>query len=267
MRLFDRLFGTRSKWQVLKLYSSVSVDKKVTVDRKILVGTLMQSFTEYFGEAPESFNISGPYGIRKGQDVGLKRFKTLLQSKGYDKFYDLTITNKRNSKIIEFLDTSDNLERKGGTYGYQELIIGYQILEQQIDLLKNINAIYEVFKFDYGYITDLPDNFDLSTESKIKRSFLTLEISVTASDLNWRSQIQLVLKGKLKDIYEVNILNLKQVENLNSNQLDMKYLNEQFYTWTIDKKEIGNFKSLLRDELLVNKIPNSRDTPAVEIMR
>ena len=250
MRLFGKLFGTRTKWEVLKLYSSISVDRQVTIDRQILVDTLVQTFEKYFGEAPDSFDIHGPYGIPKGQNVGLKRFKTLLQTKGYDKFYGLTITNKSNSKCIEFLDTSDNLKQKGWTYGYQELIIGHQILEHQSDLVKVANEIYEVFKFDYGYITYLPNNFDLSTETKFKKGFLTLGTSVSVSDLNWRSQVQLVLKGKLKDIYDVNILNSKQVENIKSHKVDVKYLNGQLYTWTVDKKEIEKFKVLFKNELL-----------------
>ena len=250
MRLFGKLFGTRTKWEVLKLYSSISVDRQVTVDRRILVDSLVQTFEKYFGEAADSFDIHGPYGIRKGQTVGLKRFKTLLQSKGYDKFYGLTITNKSYSKCIEFLDTSDNLERKVSTYGYRELIIGHQILEQQLDLVKVANEIYEVFKFDYGYITYLPDNFDLLSETRIKKGLLSSEVEVSASDLNWRSQIHLVLKGKLKDIYDVNILNSKQVENIKSYEVNVKYLNRQLYTWTVDKKEIEKFKVLFKDELL-----------------
>lgn len=256
MRLFSKLYGARTKWEVLKLYSPISVDRQVTIDRQILVDRLVQTFEKYFGEAPDSFDIHGPYGILKGQNVGLKRFKTLLQSKGYDKFHGLTITNKSNSKCIEFLDTSDNLERKGWTYGYQELIIGHQILEHKSDLVKVANEIYEVFKFDYGYITYLPDNFDLSSESKIKKGILTSGTSVSVSDLTWRSQIQLVLEGKLKDIYEVNILNSKQVENIKSSVVDVKYLNRQLYTWTVDKNEIGNFKLLLKDELLISTVPN-----------
>jgi hypothetical protein len=250
MRLFGKPSGTRTKWEVLKLYSSISVDRQVTVDRQILVDTLVQTFEKYFGEAPDSFDIHGPYGIRKGQNVGLKRFKTLLQTKGYDKFYGLTITNKSNSKCIEFLDTSDNLEQKGWTYGYQELIIGHQILEQQSDLVKVANEIYEVFKFDYGYITYLPDNFDLSTETKIKKGFLTLGTSVSVSDLKWRSQVQLILEGKLKDIYDVNILNARQFENIRSNVTDVKYLNNGLYTWTVDKAEKERFKSKFKDVLI-----------------
>lgn len=231
MRLFAKLFGTRTKWEVLKLYSSISVDRQVTVDRQILVDKLVQTFEKYFGEAPDSFDNLGPYGIGKGQTVGLKRFMTLLQSKGHDKFYGLTITNKSNSKCIQFLDTSDDLERKESTYRYRELIIGRQILEQQSDLLRVAREIYEVFKFDYGYITYLPDNFDLSTETKIKKGLFTSETSVSASELKWRSQIQLLLEGKLKDIYDVNILNAKQFENIKSKVTDVKYLNTGLYTW------------------------------------
>jgi hypothetical protein len=250
MRLFGKLFGTRTKWEVLKLYSSISVDRQVTVDRQILVDTLVQTFEKYFGEAADSFDIHGPYGIRKGQTVGLKRFKTLLQSKGYDKFYALTITNKTNSKCIEFLDTSDDLERKVSTSGYRELIIGHQILEQQSDFVKVANEIYEVFKFDYGYITYLPENFDLLTEAKIMKGLLTSGTSVSVSDLRWRSQIQLILEGKLKDIYDVNILNARQFENIRSKVTDVKYLNTGLYTWTVDKAEKEKFKSLFKDVLL-----------------
>lgn len=250
MRLFGKLSGTRTKWEVLKLYSAMSVDRQVTVDRQILVDSLVQTFEKYFGEAADCLDIHGPYGIRKGQTVGIKRFKTLLQSKGYDKFHGLTITNKSYSKCIEFLDTSDNLERKVSTYGYRELIIGHQTLEQQSDFVKVANEIYEVFKFDYGYITYLPDNFDLSTETKIRKGFLTSGVSVSVSDLKWRSQIHLILEGKLKDIYDVNILNAKQFENIKSKVTDVKHLSNGLYAWTVDKPEKEKFKFLLKDVLL-----------------
>lgn len=261
MRLFGKLSGTRTKWEVLKLYTSISVDRRVTVDRQILVDTLVQAFEKYFNEAPDSFDIQGPYGIRKGQFVGLKRFKTLLQSKGYDKFYGLTITNKSNSKCIEFLDTSIDLELKGWTHGYQELIIGHKTIEQQSDFIRIANEIFEVFKFDYGYITYLPDNFELSTETKIKKGLLTSGTSVSVSDLKWRSQIQLILEGRLKDIYDVNILNAKQFENIRSKVTDLKYLNIGLFTWTVDKKEKGKYKSLFKDELLINTVPNTMYVP------
>lgn len=247
MGILDRLFTTRKKtqWAVLKLYLSVSKDRPSPIEREQLVDTLLKCFEDCSGQAPKQLDIHGPYGIAKGRTVGVKRFLNLLQTKGYEKFYALTMSDKNQDVWIHFMDTAHELDTMAWDFGYQEIVIGHKTPLFLCDLQHISAKIYNVFPFDYGYITELPNNFDLIDESKIKSS-------VSITDWPWRKNTNKILTGAIKDVYPTNLLNDGQADMVKQLGYEVTKFNDEIYVWNVDKDELSVIRQQLRNELIIN---------------
>jgi hypothetical protein len=258
MGLLDKLFRTREKsqWEFLKIYSSVSKDRPSSIQREKLVDTLLKIFATCYGEMPKLLDIDGPYGIPKGRPVGVKRFINLLQSKGYDKFYGLTMSDKNHGAWIHFLDTAHELDKKGWDFGYQELIIGHKRPLFSCDLLQVAAEIYKTFEFDYGYIAKLPDNYDLMNESKIKRTFGMISTTNSPTDWTWRNNTNRILDGAIKDVYPTNLLNQAQADSIKLKGFEMTKLNDKISLWSVENDNLETIRNQLQGELIINTVPN-----------
>lgn len=259
MGLFDKIFRLKEKsqWEFLKIYLSVSQDRPSSIQREKLVNTLLKTFETCYGETPKLLDIHGPYGIAKGRPVGVKRFINLLQSKGYDKFYGLTMSNKSHEAWIHFLDTAHELDKKGWDFGYQELIIGHKIPLYSCDLLQVSADIYNSFEFHYAYITQLPDNFDIIRESKIKKMFGVISTADSPTDWIWRKNTNKILTGAIKDVYSTNLLNEIQGEKIREMGFEVTRINDKIFVWKVEKKKLKAIRDQLKSELIINTAPPS----------
>jgi hypothetical protein len=259
MGLFDKLFATRDKsqWDLLKLYSSISNDKPSSIQRERLVDTLLANFESCYGQGPDLLDIHGPYGVQKGRPIGVKRFKNLLQTKGFEKFYGLTMANKNHEIHVNFLDNAHELHIKGWPFGYQELIIGHKKPAYSCDLLKVARDIHEVFKFDYGYITQLPDNYDLASESRIRNTLGMISSDDSPTDRIWRKNTNKILTGDIKDVYPTNLLNDRQADKINHMNFDIKKFNNKISLWTVENDKLMTIREQLKKDLIINTVPNS----------
>jgi hypothetical protein len=219
---------------------------------------LLTVFENSYGQLPELLDIGGPYGIKKGKPVGLKRFNNLLKTEGYEKFYAMTMSDKNNNVWIHFLDNAHELDNKGWPFGYQELIIGHKKPTFSIDLLRVADDIFEVFKFDYGYITQLPDNYDLMNESKIRNTLGMIASGHSKTDLTWRNNTNKVLIGDLKNVYAINLLNDKQADRIKSMNFATREFNDKIHLWTIENDKVGTVREQFKKELIINTVPNTR---------
>jgi hypothetical protein len=258
MGLFDKLFATRNKtqWEVLKIFVSVSKDRSTSLDRVKLVDKLLATFEESYGQLPELLDIGGPYGIKKGKPVGVKRFNNLLRTKGYEKFYALTMSDKKANAWIHFLDNAHELDTKNWPFGYQELIIGHKKPTYSSDLLRVANDIFEVFKFDYGYITQLPDNYDLINESRIRNMLGMITSGHSKEDWTWRNNTNKVLTGDIKDVYVINLLNDKQANKIKSMNFVTKEFNDKIHLWTVENDKVRAVRDKLKEDLIINTVAN-----------
>lgn len=214
MEIFYQLFKRKQKqkWEVLKLYSSISDSRPSTIDREQFIDELLRVYSDYYKEAPKLFDIYGPYLISKGRPVGLKRFKNLLDKYGYEKFHGLIMADKEHTRYIYFTDNAQDLKKRNLANGYQELIFAQQVPAFGADLRGAALTIFKSFKFDYGYITYLPENFEVLNEAKLTGWLGSIGTTYSAADMTWRKNTRLILDGEIKDVYEFNILNQKQTE-------------------------------------------------------
>lgn len=268
MRLLDKLFKTKEKsqWEFLKIYSSVSKDKPSSIQREKLVDTLLKTFETCYGDMPELLDIGGPYGIAKGQPVGVKRFASLLQSKGYEKFYALTMSDKNHETLIHFLDTAHELDKTGEDFGYQELVIGHKRPLFSCDLLKVADEIYSVFEFDYAYITQLPENFDIIKESRVKKMFGVISSVDSPADWTWRNNTNKILTGAIKDVYSTNLLNDIQGEKIRAMGFEMTKFNDKISIWKVEENKLKTVRDQLKSELIINTVPNKKYVPLLGVM-
>jgi hypothetical protein len=254
MGLFNRLFNKEKKppWEVLKVYTSISVDQPSSFVRQHFVNALLGIFERHYDQAPVSFDICGPYGIPKGKRVGIKRFNNLLQTKGYEKFYGFSMENRNHEICFEFLDTSKDLKLNGWSHGYQELIIAHNNPPYSINLLQIAGEIFEVFKCDYGYITQLPNNYDLASESKITNMLGMISTVHSTIDWSWRANTNRILTGNIKDVYPINLLNDQQTNKINKMNFEVRKFNDTISIWSIKEDERKTIREKLKQELIIN---------------
>lgn len=172
------IFRKKEKLTALKLYS-IGADQS-GIHRPNLVDLLLDFFSSRFGELPSSFVIHGPYGIPKGQDIGIRAFKNKLKSKGHDKYYALH--GETESKLgFEVL-----FEAKIGNDSYSELIIWFNP-----DLfsasLKDVAVKFQTcFSTSSGFDIEINPLKQTVTEDKINRTiFGGTSIEVSYENKQW----------------------------------------------------------------------------------
>ena len=75
--------------RTLKFYCVHASNREAHIDRPALVDGLIAACETYFGQPPKKFDIGGPYGIRKGQPVGIRSFRNRLAKRGHEDYYAL----------------------------------------------------------------------------------------------------------------------------------------------------------------------------------
>lgn len=207
------LFGFFKKklpatYRAIKLYSIVRDSEEDTLDRQLLIDTVLNLFEEYFKELPKEYDIHGPYGISKGSSVGIKAFRDKLSKKGHDS-YSMVRGNKEH--YFGFYCSCRSAAR-----GHHELCIWYNFNQYDIDPVGLVSDVLQVFPINYGFAMDYPENFEIYMESEVKKSFLGISVSTNPKLYNWLDNIDTVFEGKVRDLYMINFLNSKQASALES---------------------------------------------------
>ena len=177
--------------------------------RAVLVETILALCQDLFGSTPTRFDIHGPYGIRKGQSVGIKAFRTKLERRGHDDYYAI---NGRLPGSFGFVVLFD--AKTGTEHLYSELVFWYHPAANSVDIVSLALRLSSVFPSDYGFAIDLPADYDVHEESKIKRTFFGVSVKSNEQLFRWRTQIAGVLRGRVRGLYQYNFLNDAQAEEL-----------------------------------------------------
>ena len=207
------LFFKRKQPQLraLKLYSVSSTTRRPAIHRAVLLEAILSMCQELFGAAPTKFDIHGPYGIRKGQRVGIKAFRSKLERRGHDDYYAIDGEAPGSFGFGCLFDA-----RTATEHVYSELVFWYQLTTNTIDVVSLASSLSAVFPSDYGFVIDLPADHFASEEAKFKRTLSGVSLKPNEQLFQWRSKIGSVLQGKVRGLYEYNFLNDTQVEELRS---------------------------------------------------
>lgn len=191
-------------YRTIKLYCVG--DDQTKIDRAGLVDALLAMFENLFRSVPRSYDIHGPYGIRKGSTVGLNAFKSKLEKIGHEKYYSL---NGETEGLFGFtLSLGARLEN----ITYSELIVWFAPENFDVDFFSLVRPIATPFSLTTGFCIDIGKNYSLTTESKISRGiFGGATVKMSYDHLNWLATIG---EGNVRDIFRHNIFNEAQAKRL-----------------------------------------------------
>jgi len=195
--------------RTLKFYCVQASNGDAHIDRPALVDGLIAACETYFGQPPKKFDIGGPYGIRKGQPVGIRSFRNRLAKRGHEDYYALWA---REEDSFGF-DCS--FRRLTSTeYTFSELLFWYETKKHDARILDIATDLIKVFPVDYGFVADFPDNYSLSWESAIKKTWSSWTTEPNVEFNLWKDNIASVFDGHVRKLYPYNFLNPVQTEAL-----------------------------------------------------
>ncbi len=198
--------GAAPRFRAIKLYTVAAEGHALALNRPLLVQTILDVMHHHFQALPKEYDISGPYGIRKGSSVGIKSFLNRLQKKGHDKYYAM-----HGSTTDHF---GFELHLESGQGKYNELIIWFDLSLYPADETGIVRELIDAFHTDYGYTVDFPTNYSITLESEIRYKWGTYSSSMNPDLSIWLKNIQTVHEGNLRDLYKINFLNPSQYARL-----------------------------------------------------
>lgn len=192
----------KTVYRAIKLYSIDSDQDKI--DRAGLVEAVLTMFTHHFSGPPKEYDIHGPYGVRKGSSIGIKAFRNKLQKFGHAKYYAL------HGYTEELYGFDLSLGTLRGACS--ELMIWYSPEHYSVDFQSIVQLLVCPLNVTSGFCIDIPDSFDIYTETKIKRGiFGGTSITVSYEHLKWLAHAK---DGQVRDLFSHNICNKIQSQNL-----------------------------------------------------
>jgi hypothetical protein len=186
------------KITAIKLYSIGEPE-----NRELLLSRILSALQETFGALPEEFDISGPYGIRKGSSVGYRVFQNKLKKIGHEKYYALSAENNGQFGFNLLLGAHI------AALSYTELVLWYASESYLVDFLKFVEPILGPLNAASGFDIEIADGHSINTEAKIKKSiFGSISIRVGHEHLAWLSSIR---EGAIRGLFRNNIVNNEQL--------------------------------------------------------
>ena len=216
------------------------------IDRPALLEAITKTWRSTVGNAPLSYDIYGPYGIAKGRTVGLQAFENKLQRKGHEAYSGYSANDGQRAGFhVNFFGSPP--------YGvrFLEIVFWFASSELQIDPSKIVQGISEVARIDYGYVSELPGNYDVFAEAPIKRGIFGISVDVGNNPLSqWYKSVHLITEGQVRDIYSINFLNQKQVDALRHHcDVQVSAIAQELYSLRIDSvTERTRIRNCLREK-------------------
>jgi hypothetical protein len=195
----------------LKLYSVSPIGRPRALDRAALIEGLLSGCELFFGSAPSKFDIYGPYGIKKGQGVGIKAFRNKLAKRGHEDYYGFSGGIGEPAGFWYF-----SMDQKDGKSGWDHLVVWFDLRTKRVEVLDLAQAVMRCFPANYGYVKDFPADCLVPSESRPRRTLFGLSYVGDPEYAHWTSRIPLVLEGKVRNIYRYNLLNSAQAHWLQS---------------------------------------------------
>lgn len=103
------------------------------------------------------------------------------------------------------------------------------------------------YEFDYGYITNLPSNYDSETERKIKKGIFSNALEINEIDHVWTFHSVGILEGFIKSIYSVNYLNNSHFIDIAFKELissfgKLEKIENSNYKWKLNMEELNELR-------------------------
>lgn len=256
MKLFSRN-KSQQNYKVIKLY--IVADS--TTAMELRTKECLEVGTRYLigcaGAEPTRFSLN--YGTKQWKT--LSKFQTELAKLSVNNIVNAAIGYDHELSSLVFHNTMLNLTRKPqlAPIEFQLAVRGEKCDEESNQNF--VSDFYNIFKFDYGYIVDLGENYDFPTERKVKTGLFSQTVTVDESDRTWRFHIAGVSHGFLKKLYQSNYINQSHLENPVISSLiergvgKTKKVNENITLWQLDLKDFDEAKAELNNSayMIVNE--------------
>ncbi len=234
------LFKKNKKcFSVIKLFRIVDYSEAMNFDSKTFIFETLLDLNKEFHLLFDDYCLNFGYKNWKtlnGFQKGLKDFPN-------SEIVDILCINDV-SEIFEFTNFIINLEKNIPPKGVVE--IKFSINNRVFNIEKIIKYLKRNEIFDYGYIVELSSDFDMSTESKIKKGLFGLSYSIKPNKIRaiWETHKYSMIKGFLCEIYPINFINQSHLEQEIIKKLkreeigQFQKINSNLTKWSLNEKEI-----------------------------
>jgi hypothetical protein len=200
---------------VLKLFKIINSDDLKLYDSNLLKKNIELIVLHLFGNDYTKFNyVEKNYSSKSWKNIN-SFFNHIDKSINKDIVY-LSIGHEFNS--IMYSNSLLNQKNPEGS----DLIEFYicsklNFTEENIKLF--VYNLCKSFQIDYGYFIKLEKNMNIISERKDKTTIFGTTSSVTNEDLENRKKMLNIKNGYFPKLFDLNILNNSQFENLNIQDL------------------------------------------------
>ncbi|GET45544.1 hypothetical protein [Capnocytophaga felis] len=209
----------------LRIYANINKEDYTETEKEALVKTLITIGEDIFEQTDLRMDINGSgYGISKGDPlVKQTTFWKKIDKKGYKNLFGISASHKDDySYRSQF-----NLWIQ--SYNFSRLDIEFfWKANDSFDhekAKKIIEAYLPIARIDYayGYLADKNLTWG---EWITKESFWSSTSYIPKEEEIWEEQIGEIPNGKMKKMYAFNVLNQKQIENIQKEykKLDIKVI-------------------------------------------
>lgn len=237
------------------MYRSVTLNEAKIFNTAVLIDSVLNNL---FSSEPTNYDITGRPYPNEGWTTKNGFLKAVAKT-GYQDICHLMISNENIH--FSFVNWLLN-EPKPSKIGYQEIeFYATEDIYTFSDVEIFAKSFFEIFPIDYGFIFLLPNNYDPSSERKIKKGFFSESVTVNTDDILWTQSIPKVKNGIIKNIYPINFINDTVFERTdfqrNIVENGIGYI-DNFYTgvkkWTLKQNEMDRAKIELSNSGLLFKV-------------
>ncbi|HET6723738.1 MAG TPA: hypothetical protein VFH07_13360 [Chitinophagaceae bacterium] len=178
----------------------------------------------------------------------LKGFKSALSSLS-EIVYGYVGFGKDDRKCFLAIDNAMlNYESKPRNSSIDLFLQLSELYHKPKSVIKICEDLIKKFDFEYGYIQGFPDNFNGTTERKVKGLF-SRGVEITELDHIWTFHSVGLRYGYLKNLYNINFINKSHFESPELSEVIKKFGDKQAISpditiWTISNEEIDVLKTL-----------------------
>ena len=223
-------------YNYFKLYLDIGRDKNGD-DKKELVEIFIHTIDELLPDNKWKYSIGGHgYGISKSNpSIGIKSLRNKLEKKGCDNLYSLS-GYAQDSEIKCTIFFQLIRETK---FTYISFVIHSSDFEKSEFIEKIIKKFKGLSSIDYGYGHPVGKGFLPIFENYLKKGVFSVSAKTNKKLYDFEDKIGECLTGKIRDFYELNVWNKKQIEVLISSGIKGIKSNNPADYLIVGKEEIS----------------------------
>ena len=234
----------------LRVYANLNRIEYSEFEKEVLVDLYRNITNQLYHSAKLKYDIFGSgFGISKGGPLlGEKGFNTRLSKKGYGNlfgtyFYEEVKNFSSGFTLLTNRD-SGNCVDSFFSWSYEE--------DKEVKKVEEIvSQISKYMDVQYGYAYSTDKRLIEAFESKTKNIFSVDSISINKSHRLWTNNLHKIEKGKIKELYQINLLSKvqrKQMEGIIPDEV--KVFNDELQIWKFKTDKLKKMNGLAKNKVV-----------------